>query len=226
MDQTSLGIARNARRKGLRKSDEHTLASARPSTWFHIHIQRDEALGEEMTTNEFGPNTPKVRLFIERLKVLSVEEVKGIAAWRASRDPRAWNPARNPARRAAWDTAWVAARDAALEAAWDTARGAARVAAWDAARLAAWDAAWDAARDAAWDAALDAAWVAARDAAWDETLNPARRAAWDAALDAAAIVVMDLITEEQFTTLAEPFAEILVELGIVWTAPALSEEGK
>jgi hypothetical protein len=80
MDQTSLGIARNARRKGLRKSDEHTLASARPSTWFHIHIQRDEALGEEMSTNKYGPNTPKVELFIERLKVLSDEEAKRIAA--------------------------------------------------------------------------------------------------------------------------------------------------
>ena len=73
--------------------------------------------------------------------------------------------------------------------------------------------------------ALDAAW----DAAWLDTrittLEPAgfarRVTAWDAAGDAAgvtacAIVVMDLITAEQFAILTEPFAEILVELGIVW----------
>jgi hypothetical protein len=205
MDQTSLGIARNARRKGLRKSYEHTLASARPSTWFHIHIQRDEALGEEMSTNKYGPNTQQVELFIEQLKVLSVEEVKGITAWVAARD-------------AAWDAAW----DPAWDAAWDPAWGAARVAA----RVAARDTAWVAARDAAWDAALDAAWVAARDETLDPAWDAALDTAWDAARVAAAIVVMDLITEEQFTTLTEPFAEILVELGIVWTAPALSEEGK
>jgi hypothetical protein len=86
-----------------------------------------------MSINEFGPNTPKVELFIERLKVLSDEEIKTAAA-------------------AAWDTA----------------------------------------RAAAWDTARDAAWAAE------------------------AIVVMDLITEEQFTILTEPFAEILTELGIVW----------
>jgi hypothetical protein len=112
-----------------------------------------------MTTQIYGPNTPKVELFIERLKSLSDEEVRNVAA---------------------------------------------RLAAW----AAAWDAAWDAARDAAWDAARNAA----RNEAWDAALDTA----WDAARVAAAIVVMDLITEEQFTTLAEPFAEILTELGIVW----------
>jgi hypothetical protein len=124
-----------------------------------------------MTTQIYGPNTPKVELFIERLKSLSDEEVRNVAA-----------------RLAAWAAAWDAA--------------------WDAARDAAWDAARNAARNEAWDAALDAAW----DPAWDAALDTA----WDAARVAAAIVVMDLITEEQFTTLAEPFAEILTELGIVW----------
>jgi hypothetical protein len=84
-------------------------------------------MGGEMTTNEFGPNTGKVELFIERLKVMTDEEFERIA-------PR------------------------------------------------------------------DAAWIAARDAAWIVT----------------AIVAMDLITEEQFTILTEPFAEILIELGIAW----------
>jgi hypothetical protein len=116
-----------------------------------------------MSINEFGPNTPKVELFIERLKVMSDEEIKTAA-------------------RAAWDTA---------RAAWDTARDAA----W-----AAEAAAWDTARAAAWDTARAAAWDTSRDAAWA----------------AEAIVVMDLITEEQFTILTEPFAEILTELGIVW----------
>jgi hypothetical protein len=75
----------------------------------------------------YGPNSPQVELFIERLKVMTAEEVRGIAA-----------------------------------------------------------------RDTAWDAARDAAWIAT------------------------AIVVMDLISEEQFTTLTELFAEILIELGIAW----------
>jgi hypothetical protein len=89
--------------------------------------------------NKYGPNSPQVELFIERLKVMTDEEARGIAA-------------RSAARRAA--------------------------------------------RDAAWDAARDAAWIAA----WILT----------------AIVAMDLITEEQFQILTEPFAEILVELGIAW----------
>jgi hypothetical protein len=113
--------------------------------------------------NKYGPNTPQVELFIERLKVLTDEEVERIAA----RD---------------------VARDAAREAAWDVA----------------WDAAWD----VAWDTAWAATWSATRDAVRDV----ARNAAWAAR----AIVVMDLITEEQFTILTEPLAEILVELGIVW----------
>jgi hypothetical protein len=120
-----------------------------------------------MSTNKYGPNTVQVELFMERLKVLTDEEVERIAA----RD---------------------VARDAAREAAWD----AAREAAWEAARDAVWDAAWNTAWDAAWDAAWDVAWATSR--------------------TARAIVVMDLITEEQFTILTEPLAEILVELGIVW----------
>jgi hypothetical protein len=99
---------------------------------------------------QYGPNTPQIELFLERLRVLSVEEVDAAAA-----------------------------------------RVAARVAAWDAAQVA---------RAAVWATARAAVWATARAAAWA----------------AEAIVVMDLITEEQFTILTEPFAEILVELGIVW----------
>jgi hypothetical protein len=109
--------------------------------------------------NKYGPNSPQVELFIERLKVLTDEEVERIAAW---------------------NTAW----------------------------------------DAAWDTAQNTAWIAARDAAWNTAWDTARDAAWDTARDttraAQAIVVMDLITEDQFTILTEPFAEILAELGIVW----------
>jgi hypothetical protein len=76
--------------------------------------------------NKYGPNSPQVELFIERLKVMTDEEVR-VADTRA--------------------------------------------------------------------------------AAW---------AAWDAARDAETIVVMDLITLDQFAILPEPFAEILVELGIAW----------
>jgi hypothetical protein len=124
-----------------------------------------------MSTNEYGPNSAQVKLFIDRLKVLTDKEVKRIAAW---------------------DAVWVAARDAA----------------WDVARSAAWDAACIAARGAAWDAI------------WEATRNITRNTAWNTAWNtnwaARAIVVMDLISEEQFTILTEPFAEILVELGIVW----------
>jgi hypothetical protein len=98
----------------------------------------------------------------------------------------------------------IAARDTAREATWDAARSAAWDAAWDAARGAAWDAIWEATRNIT----RNTAWDAARDATWD--------VAWNTSRAARAIVVMDLITEEQFTILTEPFAEILVELGIVW----------
>jgi hypothetical protein len=138
-----------------------------------------------MSTNKYGPNTVQVELFIERLKVLTDKEVRGIAAWIAAREAT-WD--------AAWEAAWIAARDAARATA----------------SIAAWDAAWDVAWDVAWDTAWAATWSATRDAVRDV----ARNAAWAAQ----AIVVMDLITEEQFTILTEPFAEILVELGIVWEA--------
>ena len=91
-----------------------------------------------------------------------------------------------------------------------------KIAAQYATQYAARDAARDAARSAVWDTAWDAAMYGAWSAAWS--------AAWDAAWDAAgAIVLMDLITAEQFAILTEPFAEILVELGIVWKE---SEVGK
>jgi hypothetical protein len=121
--------------------------------------------------NKYGPNSPQVELFIERLKVMTDEEVKTLVERLAVQD-------------AAWDAAWAAARNTAWDAAWNTARDAARNTAWDAARNAAWNTAWD--------------------------------ATWNTAWAAQAIVVMDLITEEQFQILTELFAEILVELGIVW----------
>jgi hypothetical protein len=121
--------------------------------------------------NKYGPNSPQVELFIDRLKVLTDEEVERITA-----------------RSAAWSAAWIAA----------------------------WSAAWITTRDAAWDAAWDVVWDTTREATWDAARDAARATASIAARDAQVIVVMDLITEEQFTILTEPFAEILVELGIVW----------
>ena len=90
-------------------------------------------------------------------------------------------------------------------------------------------AAWSVARDAAWEAAWQTSWCAARDAAW-EALH--RDTAWDSAwvatslaarYAACAIVVMDLITAEQFAILTELFAEILVELGIIWKASEVNK---
>jgi hypothetical protein len=97
--------------------------------------------------NKYGPNSPQVELFIERLKVVTAEEVKKLIERLAVRNT-AWNTARNTA--------------------------------------------------------------------WDATWNTTRDAAWNTTRAAQAIVVMDLITEEQFQILTEPFAEILVELGIAW----------
>jgi hypothetical protein len=115
--------------------------------------------------NKYGPNSAQVEIFIDRLKVVSVEEVKTLIA-----------------RLAVQDTTRAATREAALDAIWSATRTTARRAAWSAAREATWD--------------------VPRAAAWSAT----------------AIVVMDLVTEEQFTILTEPFAEILAELGIVWGA--------
>ena len=81
-----------------------------------------------------GPQGREVAAIIDRVRMLTTDELRQLgAAWDA-----AWD--------AAWGAAWGAAWDAAWGAAWDAAR--------DAARVAAWDAAWDAARDAARDAAL------------------------------------------------------------------------
>ena len=77
-----------------------------------------------------GPQGREVVAIIDRVRMLTTDELRQLAA--------AWDAARD----AAWDAAWGAARGAA--------RAAARDAAWDAARGAAWGAAWD----AAWDAAL------------------------------------------------------------------------
>jgi hypothetical protein len=118
--------------------------------------------------NKYGPNSPQVELFIERLKVMTAEEVKTLIERLAVQDAARNDPW------VAWAVPWVATRYAAWVA-------------WVAAYDATWDAAWD-----AWDAARYAGRVAQ------------------------AIVVMDLITAEQFAILTEPFAEILIELGIVW----------
>ena len=85
-----------------------------------------------------GPQGREVVAIIDRVRMLTTDELRQLTA------------ARVAARGAAWDAAWVAARVTA----WDAARDAARNAAWVAARGAAWDAAWDAAWGAAWGAAL------------------------------------------------------------------------
>jgi hypothetical protein len=84
--------------------------------------------------NKYGPNSPQVELFIERLKVMTAEEVKTLIERLAVQD-------------AAWEAAW--------DATWNTTCAAARNTAWDAA----WIAAWDAARDADWIAPWGAAWI-------------------------------------------------------------------
>ena len=73
-----------------------------------------------------------------------------------AQNPKAWNAAQSAAAFRAWDAARDAARRAAQSAAALQAWGASR----DSARNAAWDAARDAARDAAWNAAWGAAWGA------------------------------------------------------------------
>lgn len=81
-----------------------------------------------------GPNGEKVSALIERIQILTSDEINQFnSAWRAARHA-AWGVARHAARHAARDAAWDAARDAA----WDA--GHRRVG-----RGAAWDAAWGAA---------------------------------------------------------------------------------
>ena len=97
---------------------------------------------------------------------------------------------------------WYASRDASWANAREAARNATSAAAIKSIRSSAGYTAGYAAGDAARVAALNgcyAAWVQSLDTAW-------------------AIVVMDLITAEYFALLTAPFAEILVELGIVWKA--------
>ena len=88
--------------------------------------------------------------------------------------------------------------------AWYASRDVSRGGAWFAANLATWDSLH---RDVSRAGARNDAWIAARGGAWFATRYAA-----------CAIVVMDLITAEQFAILTEPFAEILVELGIVDSA--------
>jgi len=128
------------------------------------------------TELKFGSNTPQVNLFLERINVLTLEEIKTSMA-----------------------------RGTALNAALNIARKTAR----QIARAMARNAAWNTARNAALDTTWNAAWYAAQVDAQDS--------AWSAGDVATAIVVMDLISEEHFKILTEPFAEILTELGIIWT---------
>ena len=114
--------------------DPGTLPSKRASWQWRVVAEID-------AHQALGPQGPEVVAIIDRVRMLTADELRQLGA--------------------AWVAAWVAAWDAA----WDAARDAARNAARDAARNAAWDAARDAARNAARDAAWDAAWNAARDAA-------------------------------------------------------------
>ena len=79
-----------------------------------------------------GPQGREVAAIIDRVRMLTADELDRLAAARGA--------AQGAAQDAAWDAAWDAARGAA--------RGAAQGAAQDAARHAAWDAARDAARAA------------------------------------------------------------------------------
>ena len=72
-----------------------------------------------------GPQGREVVAIIDRVRMLTTDELRQLAA--------AWDAVRDAVRDAAWDAAWGAARNAARNAAWD--------AAWDAARAAARDAA-------------------------------------------------------------------------------------
>ena len=72
-----------------------------------------------------GPQGREVVAIIDRVRMLTTDELRQLAAARGAARAAAWD--------AAWDAAWGAARDAAWGAARDAARGAARAAAWDAA---------------------------------------------------------------------------------------------
>jgi hypothetical protein len=59
--------------------------------------------------NKYGPNSPQVELFIERLKTLTIEEAKEIQLVRNEiYADAAWDAARF----AAWDAVWNATQDA------------------------------------------------------------------------------------------------------------------
>ena len=85
--------------------------------------------------NIYGPNTKQVTAFIERLKVLTVEEIAFVMAW-----DEAWDEARDEA----WNKAWDEARDEARDTARHVACAAAGAAACEAARVASWGQCWDA----------------------------------------------------------------------------------
>ena len=100
----------------------------------------------------YGPNTKAVQSIIDRMTVLTEDEVISLAAaWYAGYG-EAYDEAGDVAWGAAWDAAWYAADGVARVPAWDAARYAAgfaaRNATWDGARYAIRDAVWDGARDA------------------------------------------------------------------------------
>ena len=103
-----------------------------------------------------GPNGEAVVAFIERCRTMTPEQVRRLAAARAT----AKAAARATAKDAAKAAVWAAARDAAWAAVWD----------------AAWDAAWAAAWAAVWDAAWDAAWAAAWAIVVRDLITPAQYA--------------------------------------------------
>ena len=59
---------------------------------------------------KYGPQTAEIEAIIERLKTMTVDEAKALAA--------AWYDDRTAAWKAAWYAAWYAAVDAARDAAW------------------------------------------------------------------------------------------------------------
>ena len=103
--------------------DPGTLPSKRASWQWRVVAEID-------AHQALGPQGREVAAIIDRVRMLTTDELRQLDA--------------------AWAAAWAAARDAAWAAAWDAVRDAALDAVRDAVR----DAALDAVRDAAWAAAL------------------------------------------------------------------------
>lgn len=121
--------------------DPGTLPSKRASWQWRVVAEID-------AHQALGPQGPEVVAIIDRVRMLTTDELRQLGAAR--------DAARDAARNATWGATWGATRNAARDAARNAARNAARDATWDAA----WDATWDAALDAAWGAAWSAVRVA------------------------------------------------------------------